>query len=103
MKIFNKNYFISPDQPVLHGHFPGRPILPGVMLLNFVKDTLSQEPGRRCRIKNIVRHKFIRPVLPEFSVRVECQLKQTDVECRIFDQDGNLVASGQYTVEFLPL
>jgi len=107
MKVL-KNYLIRPDQPLLRGHFPGRPILPGVMLLCFVRDMLFDQFGRRCRIKSIVRHKFVRPVLPGYNIRIECELKQTDcvgacpLNCRMFDQDDNLVASGTYQIEFLP-
>jgi len=110
MKILSKEFFISPDQSVLKGHFPGNPILPGVMLLNFISDTLSERLGRQCHIKKIIRHKFIKPVLPEFRICVECQLKQTQTEfdncylvnCDIFDQYKHLIASGQYKVECLP-
>ncbi len=107
MKVL-KNYLIRPEQPVLQGHFPGRPILPGVMLLWFVRDTLCDRLGRRCRIKSIVRHKFVKPVLPGDNIRIECELKHSDfatlcpVNCRLFDQDNTLIASGAYQIEFLP-
>jgi 3-hydroxyacyl-[acyl-carrier-protein] dehydratase len=112
MKVI-KNYVIDPQQPLLRGHFPGRPILPGVMLLGFVKDAFGQALYRRCRIKSIIRHKFVKPVLPGYSIRVECDVAHTElaeieaadacpVNCRIFDQDENLVAAGSYQIEFLP-
>ncbi len=107
MKTLNKQFHIAANQPVLQGHFPGRPILPGVMLLSFVKETLSQELGQNCRIKKIIRHKFVKPVFPKFTIRVECKLSQVQpesvfsVNCSIFDQNDHLVASGQYNVELL--
>lgn len=104
---FQQHFPIASGQPVLRGHFPGRPILPGVMLLNFVKLTLADGLGEACRIKRIIRHKFVRPVLPGFEIRVRCSVQAESlqspflVDCRIFDQNGAVVANGSYTVELV--
>ncbi len=104
---FEHHFFIDRKQPVLQGHFPGHPILPGIMLLNFAKTSLSRELNKPCRIKKIIRHKFIKPVLPDFNIRVECtmtgsgQAQFFPVECKVFDELDNLLASGQYQIELM--
>ena len=57
---------ISADHPALPGHFPGEPIVPGVVLLN---EVLSAMPGRM----NIPRAKFHAPLRPgeAFAIRIE--------------------------------
>lgn len=57
---------ISADHPALPGHFPGEPIVPGVVVLN---EVLSAT-GRRM---NIPWAKFHVPLLPgeEFAIRIE--------------------------------
>jgi len=44
---------IDPDAPYFRGHFPERPILPGVVQLMLLVDHLSQEAGRRLTLRSI--------------------------------------------------
>lgn len=37
-----KSYVVSGEQPVFTGHFPGNPILPGVLLLAFARKALTE-------------------------------------------------------------
>ncbi|MFM8331512.1 MAG: hypothetical protein ACKN9T_07470 [Candidatus Methylumidiphilus sp.] len=107
-ETLGKTFAIAAEQPVLAGHFPGYPILPGVLLLAFARDTIATATGRACRIQAIVRHKFVEPVLPGQSVRVECTLKpaadgtHANAACRYVNADGKLVAKGDYQVRLTP-
>jgi 3-hydroxyacyl-[acyl-carrier-protein] dehydratase len=55
------------DHPALAGHFPGQPVVPGVLLLAEVLEAvhgltpLAQRLGDRPRVENA---KFLAPVLP---------------------------------------
>lgn len=55
--------FIAPDHPAFAGHFPGMPILPGVVLLDAAAHAVSQAQGitTRCQISTA---KFLSPVGP---------------------------------------
>lgn len=55
---------IAGAHPSLPGHFPGAPVVPGVVLLSLVLDELKrQHPGLAvCGIRKL---KFLRMVLPE--------------------------------------
>lgn len=52
---------IPPDHPAFAGHFPGHPVLPGVVLLALVMEALGDKAGSAARIENA---KFLSPVLP---------------------------------------
>ncbi len=58
------------DHPALPGHFPGRPVVPGVVLLDRV-DALLRRRG--LRIAECIRVKFLEPVAPlePLALRVE--------------------------------
>ena len=54
---------ISPDHPALPGHFPGHPVVPGVLLLGHVLQAVgTRVPG--CRVTGIRKMKFLQPLLP---------------------------------------
>lgn len=50
------------DHPAFAGHFPDRPIVPGVLLLDAAVHLLSQAAGRP--VTGIASAKFLRPVGP---------------------------------------
>ncbi len=55
---------LAPQHPVFAGHFPGRPIVPGVLLLDAVLHAIARAQGiepARCTIGSI---KFLSPVQP---------------------------------------
>jgi 3-hydroxymyristoyl/3-hydroxydecanoyl-(acyl carrier protein) dehydratase len=60
---------IDHDHPCLPGHFPGHPLVPGVVLLEHVAQALRMRHG--LRLARIVEAKFMAPLLPGCEARVE--------------------------------
>ncbi len=64
------HFSIAPDHPSLAGHFPGRPIVPGVVVLERALALLLRDrPGHRVAALDEV--KFLAPVLPGDAIVVE--------------------------------
>jgi acyl-CoA synthetase (AMP-forming)/AMP-acid ligase II len=61
----------DPSHPALAGHFPNRPIVPGVLLLASVEDLLC-DAG--LRVIECVKAKFLAPVLPEQRVTIRIDI-----------------------------
>jgi 3-hydroxymyristoyl/3-hydroxydecanoyl-(acyl carrier protein) dehydratase len=45
-------YRVDPAHPALQGHFPGNPIVPAVLLVGFVAETLARA-GKRLRRSSV--------------------------------------------------
>ena len=52
------------DHPVFAGHFPGAPILPGVMLLDSVLHAIANATGMALETCEISAVKFLSPARP---------------------------------------
>ena len=61
----NTAYWTVPaDHPAFAGHFPGTPILPGVILLDTVLHAIAAETGIALDICQISSVKFLSPASP---------------------------------------
>jgi 3-hydroxymyristoyl/3-hydroxydecanoyl-(acyl carrier protein) dehydratase len=79
------SFSIAPDHPALSGHFPGRPIVPGVLLLDAVlRAIVARDPGMPPPDR-LLRAKFLAPVLPGQEVALELDERR----------DGRIAFSGR--------
>lgn len=63
------SFVIAADHPCLPGHFPGRPLVPGVVLLDEVFGLLEADPGIAGRVVGgLANAKFLNPVMPDQRV-----------------------------------
>lgn len=83
---------VSPDHPALPGHFPGNPIVPGVVLLDRVREAAVAElPGRR--LVKVTSVKFLRPLRPGQGFRVALERQDEDtLRFRCLTADSELAA-----------
>ena len=60
------------DHPALAGHFPGNPVVPGVVVLDHVLDAIEARQGTRSSLR-LPQVKFLAPLLPgeQASVALE--------------------------------
>lgn len=73
---------IRGDEWFLQGHFPGEPIVPGVMLCEMIAQTCSitvLKPGQQALpfFAGIKKLRFLNPVRPGDELRLECELIQS--------------------------
>ncbi|MBN3793001.1 acyl-CoA synthetase family protein [Burkholderia sp. Ac-20353] len=63
-------FTIPADHPALPGHFPGHPIVPGVVLLDHAIDAIGAALDRPLHAWRLGSAKFLRPVAPGESLNV---------------------------------
>ena len=99
-----KTFF--PEEPFFRGHFPGDPLVPGVILAEALAQTAglaAGQPGRAFRLSAIKGMKFLRAVRPNDVIDLHARkvaavggLWQFEVSARVGDvavADGVVVLS----------
>ncbi len=66
---FSISFSIQPDHPSLPGHFPGRPILPGVVVLERVLEAIEAEHGPLGALR-LPQVKFAQMLLPDETANI---------------------------------
>ena len=110
--------FVDPANPIFAGHFPAKPILPGVLLIEAVAQTAGVMLGSAAPLSAdkpdagagggvallgaVNRFKFLKPVTPGQELRVETK-KLTEVLQMAYIGgtvwvDGEMVANGELSV-----
>lgn len=64
----------SADEPMFAGHFPHRPILPGVFQLEIVRMAAEWIQNRKLNVSEIAKAKFQRPILPGETLKLNLKL-----------------------------
>ena len=84
--MHTREWRVPPDHPAFPGHFPGQPILPGVVLLDqalrFAAEVFALDVARQ----RLASTKFLNPVAPGETLQFSLQQKpsgsiQFDVRC----------------------
>ena len=90
---FAGEFRIAADHPALAGHFPGNPLVPGVVLLDHAQALIANE----ARVNGISRVKFTGFVRPGETVRVVTTRRTRGLAFRC-EVDGRAVVQGEFTL-----
>ncbi len=85
------------DHPALPGHFPGVPVVPGVVLLDELIGAAECQLGRALCIAGIPQVKFLAPLLPEQPACGAIELDDARLTFRI-ERGGELIARGSFAL-----
>ena len=69
-----KTWSLPADHPVFCGHFPGNPIVPGVMLLEWVQEEVAHTLSRAPSALRIREAKFFTPLGPAQLAELRCDI-----------------------------
>lgn len=91
------------DHPSLPGHFPGNPIVPGVLLLDAIVANLERATG--CRVVRLQQVKFLSVLRPDQHAIAQCEVEGYSATFSAFTQWGSAtvpLASGTVLLQGAP-
>jgi len=88
---FQAELRIDPSHPALAGHFPGNPIVPGVVLLERVAAALRAWRGERVEKLDA---KFLQPLRPGEDAMIELRAEAACIRFAVRRADGVPLAGG---------
>lgn len=97
METFESTWVVPNDHPAFAGHFPGQPIVPGVVLLDHaiaLAGQWLQRPAGGWRVDNA---KFLKPVGPGASLAFRFNRKPSGAVAFVVTHGERDVASGALT------
>ncbi|MGB0132354.1 hydroxymyristoyl-ACP dehydratase [Dokdonella sp.] len=89
---FTESVSIAATHPCLPGHFPGQPVVPGVVLLDRVAARLDREGMGP--IQRIASVKFRAPLLPEQEAQMHISVTEGRLRFR-FVRENHILVSGE--------
>lgn len=100
MNSSRSSFVVPASHPCLEGHFPGQPIVPGVLLLDHVQSAAEDWLGREFASTRWAQIKFLRPLLPEQEAHIQLERMDDSPRIRfriITPTDDALVAAGEFS------
>ena len=95
MSVVSCSAFTVPlDHPCLPGHFPGRPVVPGVVVLDQVLQALEAARGPVRGGLRMPQVKFLQPLLPGERAEIVLEGAEPKWKFRV-QRQGMLLASGE--------
>ena len=98
---YQTEHVVAADHPCLAGHFPGNPVVPGVVLLDLVAATLA-EALPEARLRAVAQAKFVQTLRPGETVTIALEAQSPErvrFDCR---RDGASIAAGSLRIDRKP-
>jgi 3-hydroxyacyl-[acyl-carrier-protein] dehydratase len=80
---------LNPSHEIFKGHFPGNPILPGVCIIQILKEILMYQSGNKLILSNASSIKYLSFINPDVNsiISFDVELKKTgndNISCDAF-------------------
>jgi|GEM_PF-745335 len=75
---------VPAHHPALEGHFPGNPVVPGVVILDAVICAAEAWLSARFHLAGLSQAKFLAPLKPDEAARIELQLREPQLDFVVY-------------------
>lgn len=96
-------FVIASDDACLDGHFPGNPLVPGVVVLDLAARALEKARTGPVEIAGVSQAKFASPLRPGEPLMIECEAAPGAVSARFRCVSAQrLIAEGVFLLRATP-
>lgn len=105
------SFRLTPEHAIFAGHFPGQPVVPGVCMLQIIKEGLEQAVGRKLFLTQAANIKFLSILVPvadkkinlraDFSVSTENEV--IVLNASLSSHDDNFIKLSNAHYLFAPI
>lgn len=83
--LIKTQFQLNPDSDVFKGHFPGQPVLPGVIQMQLVRKVLENELNCMLQLLHAPAVKFLSPIVPHVYPYFQLKItyNQTENELQV--------------------
>jgi len=85
---------LNPAHDIFKGHFPGQPVVPGVCMLQIIKEFLEEQLQRKLQLMKAGNVKFLTVLTPEAHEIVEVRVNFESSENGILVKEAS-ISSGE--------
>ena len=71
---------LNAEHRIFEGHFPGQPVVPGVCMVQIIKELLETALGTTLQLRKADHIKFLAVIDPRRSVDIDAAIRYTRVE-----------------------
>ena len=91
---------IEREHPILQGHFPGQPVVPGVCIIQAVRDALEAVLEKKMIMAGADQIKFLQPILPDKVSWAEMEVTLKENAGEILKVTAQITGDGVVFVKF---
>jgi 3-hydroxyacyl-[acyl-carrier-protein] dehydratase len=81
---------INPSHKIFQGHFPGQPVVPGVCMMEMVKEVTETVTGKEMFLRKADNIKFLSVIDPNINRNVNARIKYNNSEDRLITFEATL-------------
>ena len=91
-------FTVHASHPALPGHFPGNPVVPGVLILDHVLRAFEASQLRPMSLRRLTNVKFLQSLLPGETANIVFDVNPGKVSFSVF-RNGSLIVKGVFASE----
>ena len=99
---------INPSHKIFEGHFPGQPVVPGVCMMQMIKEITETVTDKEFFLQKADMVKFLSVIVPQKDTMVQAQIKYSgtdnntiNFEATLFKEDiVYLKFKGEFVAEY---
>ncbi|WP_374951564.1 hypothetical protein [Mucilaginibacter sp.] len=82
---------VNGDHPILSGHFPGQPVVPGACMLALVKNVLGDALATGIRLKLTSNVKFMQMIIPDSAELLKLTIQHKVAEAGLVNVTASII------------